>query len=261
MAPAPFINPALADLARREDTLIVFPHAQRTGGKTLRDEVLSAVYGADRVYSASRGTGTKAWKDVAKADLDGFRVYTGPSNFADLDKGRPTVFLGLVRHPLYRAISLYHYCRKGTWHKLHPIANRTTLEQFYAEASKINPPYFHNTQCLRMSGAADVRKVQKAVGRKYLGVGFTEEIGTFSGALGSVLGWPQIDVETAQTDDKRYAQQGSPEFRNRVLKESAEDLKMYEWLAAGAPAPVRRTFFSGLGAALTPGHKNVTLGK
>jgi len=30
-------NENLIDVARRDDTLIVFPHTQRTGGKTFRD--------------------------------------------------------------------------------------------------------------------------------------------------------------------------------------------------------------------------------
>ena len=256
MAPAPFINPALADLARREDTLIVFPHTQRTGGKALRDQVLCVVYGGDRVYSASRGTGTKAWQDVTKAELESFRVYTGPSNFADLNKGRPTVFVGLVRHPVYRAISYYHYCRKRAGHRLHEIANRTSLEEFYAEASKVSPSYMRNTQCLRMAGVADARKAQETVSEKYLGVGFTEDVGGFANALSGILGWRPIRIQTAQADDKRYAEEGTPQFRNRVMEESAEDLKLYEWLAAGAPPlPARRTLFSKIGAALSSGRK------
>jgi len=254
MAPAPFINPALADLARREDTLIVFPHTQRTGGKTLRDAVLCAVYGEGRVYSASLGTGPKAWKDVTKADLDGFRVYTGPSNFADLDKGRPTVFVGLVRHPLYRAISLYRYCRKRATHPLHELAQRCSLEQFFPEAMRANAPYFCNTQCLRLCGSPNAHRAQQTILQKYAGIGFTADIGAFATALGTELGWPRIVLSSLPAEEERYDRQVSAKLREIVLAENKEDLKIYDWMAAGQfELERRRGIFSHFRRGREPG--------
>jgi hypothetical protein len=251
MAPAPIINPALLEAARSQDSLIVFPHAQRTGGKALRDQVLCEAYGAECVYSASRGTGSKSWEEVTAAELAPFRVYTGPSNFADLDKGRPTVFLALLRHPLYRAVSLYHYCRKLTGHRLHDMAMRSTLEEFYPQASRTNPPYFRNTQCLRISGTTDARRAQETILGKYLGFGFSADVEGFGNALQGALGWDAALNCKPSRDEARYDDQITSKFRDQVLSESAEDLKLFEWAAAGAPALApRRSLFSALGSAL-----------
>jgi hypothetical protein len=250
MIPAPFINSALIDPALRDDSLIVFPHTQRTGGKALRDLVLCEVYGPDRVYSASRGTGDKTWQDVTGIDLAAFKVFTGPSNFADLEKGRPTVFISLVRHPLYRAVSIYHYCRKRAGHKLHEIANRCTLEDFYPEASRINPAYMRNTQCVRICGVPDAGIAREAVREKYLGLGFTADIGAFGSRLGEVLNWERRISVPLSPGDERYDAQITARFRDRVLDESRQDLKLYEWAAAGSPAPVRKSLLSSLSSAL-----------
>jgi hypothetical protein len=250
MPPAPFINTALVNRARSDDALIVFPHTQRTGGKALRDQVLCKVYGPERVYSGSRGTGDKTWQAVTGADLGAFKVFTGPSNFADLDKGRPTVFISLVRHPLYRAVSLYHYCRKRVGHKLHEIANRCTMEEFYPEASRVHPVYLRNTQCLRIAGKTNARKAQETILEKYLGVGFTGNVNEFGNALGAELGWPPLPSHPAQPDPERYDGEITPRFRDQVLSESAEDLKLYDWLAAGpSPLRTRKSLFSVLGFA------------
>jgi hypothetical protein len=256
MAPAPFINSALVDLARRDDVLIVFPHTQRTGGKALRDQVLCKVYGPERVYSGSRGTGDKTWQAATGADLAGFKVFTGPSNFADLDKGRPAVFISLVRHPLYRAVSVYHYCRKRAGHKLHQIANRCTLEEFYPEASRFHPVYLRNTQCLRIAGKTSARKAQETILERYLGVGFTDNVNAFGNALGAELGWPHFPPHPAPPDPERYDAEITPRFRDQVLAESAEDLKLYEWMAGGAPRlDTRKSLFSVLGSVLAGGRK------
>ncbi len=249
MNPAPFINRKLVDAARRDDALIVFPHAQRTGGKALRDQVLGAAYGAERIYSASRGTGAKNWQDVSAAELAPFRVFTGPSNFADLDKGRTNIFVGLLRHPLYRAVSLYFYCRKHAHHTLNEIATRCSLQDFYAEASRVQPAYFRNTQCLRLCGSANAEKARAVIAAKYLGIGFTADVDAFGNALGAVLGWPPVHLNPAPDDTARYDALVTPKFRDRVLRESGEDLALYEGMASGLwPGIPRRSPFPALAA-------------
>lgn len=238
MSPAPFINRKLVEIARREDSLIVFPHTQRTGGKTFRDKVLGKAYGADRIYSSSLGTGSKRWPEVTPADLTPFRVFTGASNYAELDKGRPCVFVGLMRHPLYRAVSLYFYCRQREGHRLHAIANRLSLEEFYPEASREYPIYLRNTQCLRICGKPDARRALRTIQARYVGVGFSSDIGGFAATLGDALDWPKMKLEPPPPDEERYGRLITPRFRTQVLEESAEDLKLYEQMSAAKSRPV-----------------------
>jgi hypothetical protein len=156
--------------------------------------------------------------------------------------------VAVVRHPLYRAVSLYHYCRKLTGHRLYELAMNTTLEEFYPQASRANPAYFRNTQCLRVGGCADARRAQETILERYLGYGFAQDVESFGRVLGEALDWPEIPRCKRALDESRYDIQITPRFRDQVLGESAEDLKLYEWAASGAPAlPKRKSFLSMFG--------------
>ena len=61
------------------------------------------------------------------------------------------------------------------------------------------------------------------------------------GALGALLGWPQMDVRDAEPDAERYESEITPSFRERVLADNAEDLVLYETMRSGPPytLPIR----------------------
>ncbi len=229
----PFINTGLIETARRDDVLVVFPHTQRTGGKVLRDKVLAAGFGRERIYSASLGTGTKKWTQVKPADLEGFRVFTANFDYRDLDKRRPCVFVGQLRDPIYRAVSLYFYCQRRDGHKLQKLALRTGLEEFYRTASRTLPRYFRNVQCTRLCGKPDAYEAAKTIAKRYLGIGFMRDVAAFGNALGEIFDWTSIPVKRADPDENRYDPLISDGFRELVLQDNTEDQKLYKWAMSG----------------------------
>ncbi len=230
-----FINDKLAARAKDETALIVHPHAQRTGGNTIRRLVLARVYGPDRVYSRMYKKNPVIWKDVTDAELAGIRAFADHFDFRENKVTRPLLPIAVLRHPLYRAVSLYHFVKRKKKHKDNTLAASNDLETFYALASEKNPRYYRNLQCRRICNVEDARVALETLDAKFLGVGFTENLHDFVGALGGLLGWPATDVRDAEPDAQRYESEVTPAFRERVLADNAEDLVLYETMRGGPP--------------------------
>ncbi len=230
-----FINPKLLAAARDREALIVHPHAQRTGGNTVRNHILSAALGKERVYCRTRNGAVK-WRTLTDRDVEGFKAVTDHFDFAPNAITRPLLPVAVLRHPLYRAVSLYHFVRRKAKHREHALAEETgDLEAFYRAASDANPRYYRNLQCRRLCGVDDARVALERIDKAYLGVGFTEDLDAFAGALGETLGWAAPAVRAAERDAERYDALIAPSFRDIVLKENAQDLALYETMRGGPP--------------------------
>jgi hypothetical protein len=229
-----YINERLFAPAARGDALFVHPHAQRTGGKTLRDRVLAAVFGAERVYGRFV-PGAKRWPRLAESDLEGFQAVSDHFDFRPRHFTRPCLPIALLRHPLHRAASLHGFVRKSEGHKLRALALNHDMEEFYRLGRDALPRYFRNLQCRTVCGIDDARVALDTILERYLSVGFTENIGAFANALGGALGWPKLDIPAMMPDAERYGGTITPGFRTMVLEDSAEDLALFEALANGPP--------------------------
>ena len=233
MTTTPFINETLRPLASRDDALIVYPHAQRTGGVTLRRRVLAQVYGEKQVYSPHYVQNAKDWDELSESDLDGYRAYVDIFNYSDKGFRRPCLFIASLRHPLYRAISIYFYVKRKEGHSQRDLANRTTMEEFYRQASDEKPKYHRNVQCMRICGRADAQYAHALIRKTYIGVGTVNAMADFVRALGAVFGWPDIPLKAVAPDAERYDQLVTPAYRDIVLDENQEDLKLFELLTSG----------------------------
>ncbi len=234
-SPYYYINERLLAPAARGEALFVHPHAQRTGGKTLRDRVLAAVFGVERVYGRFSVPAAKPWPRLAESDLEGFRAVSDHIDFRPRRFARPCLPIGLLRHPLYRAASIHGFVRKSEGHRLRALALNHDLEEFYRLGRDALPRYFRNLQCRSVCGIDDARIALDMILGDFLGVGFTEHIGAFANALGGALGWPALEISTPGPDAERYEGAITPQFRTMVLEDSAEDLALFEALANGPP--------------------------
>lgn len=228
-----FLNSILVPAARDTSALIVHPHTQRTGGNTIRRKVLESVYGRSRVYNDFNVGQAKKWPDLSDADLDGFRAFTGHFDFRDNGLKRPVFPIAVLRHPVYRAVSLYHFIRKKDTHRHHALALACGMEEFYRRASAETPSYFRELQCRRICSHPDARMALEFINTRYLGVAFTEHLDQFVSALGTALEWQKITVESMPPDAERYDAEVTPSFRALVLEQNAEDLALYEAVANG----------------------------
>lgn len=229
-----YINERLLAAADRGDALFVHPHAQRTGGKTLRDRVLAAAFGAERIYGRATVPGAKRWPQVKEHDLAGYRAISDHFEFRPRRFARPCLPVALLRHPLHRAASLHRFVRRSEGHALHALALDNDMEEFHRLGRDALPRYFRNLQCRSICGIDDAQLALDTILRHYLGVGFTEHIGQFANALGGALGWPAPDIRAMPPEAERHGSL-APGFRAMVLEDSAEDLLLFEAMAGGPP--------------------------
>jgi len=229
-------------LAQKPDALIVHPHCQRTGGGTLR-ETLSAVFGKERVYSRMFLANWKPWHALTDKDLFGYDAYTDLSNYRDLALTRPCLPIALLRHPLYRAVSLYDFVRQKQMHSCNQLAMRSNLEDFYRIASRRNPRYFRNVQTRRICGRASADLALNYIHTRYLAVGFTSNLGELVQELSCIFNWPELEIASKSPDQERYGSRITPTFRDMVLSQNEEDVLLFEALVNSVPdTPLNRSF-------------------
>ncbi|MBV9570494.1 MAG: sulfotransferase family 2 domain-containing protein [Alphaproteobacteria bacterium] len=228
-----FLNQQLVALASHPAALLVHPHAQRTGGGTLRNQVLAAGFGRARVYSRMFVTDWKPWATLTNEDLHGFRAYTDLFNYCDLPLARKCLPVALLRDPIHRAVSLYHFVRRKEAHDLHNLAMSTGLEEFYRAASGMNPRYFRNVQTSRICGKADARLALEYILTRYIAVGFTRDLNAFAETLSRLFNLSNVQVDQKASD--RHAAQITPKFRETVLSQNEEDLALFEVMSRGPP--------------------------
>ncbi len=227
----PFINDRIVGLANDANALIVFLHVQRTGGSALQRRVLAKALGRERIFMTRDHNG-KLWPDLTPADLEGMKAYAGIATFKPRDLGRPCLYISLLRHPLYRIVSLYFYIRSKEGHALRELANSLSLEEFYREASQKTPHYFRETQCRRIGGSPDASAALEAIHTHYLAIGFARNMVAFVDALAGIFHWDGVELKQRTADETRYDQLISDGFRNAVLEENKNDLQLYESMLA-----------------------------
>jgi hypothetical protein len=228
-----FINDRLIPVARQENVLVVHPHAQRTGGGAFRNRVLVPVFGEDRVYAKLFVPDGRRWSRLTDADLATYRAYTDLHNFTDIGLKRAYICVALLRDPLYRAFSLYQYAKGTPDHRHHALAARSDAEEFYRRASPRDPTWFRNVQCRRICGFGSARRALEFIQSRYIGVGFTDELGEFVHALCAAMAWPDIMLKSRGRDEARYGAEVSARFRAMVLADNREDQLLFEIMSSG----------------------------
>jgi hypothetical protein len=232
-----FLNEALLPLARDPETLLVFPHAQRTGGRTIRKQVWVPIFGEEAVYYfkylLKRGIEDKDWGELTDADLEGYRALTKIFNYSEIPLRRPYVFMAMVRHPVHRALSYYHYVRRRTQHPQCGLANQESPEGFIRKGSLIEPKYHSNVQCMRICGQPHARTALDVIRRRYAGVGLTHALPSFVEAFGGELGWPYVPLKPVEAEEERYKAEATAEYTKAVLAINSEDIVLYNAVAGG----------------------------
>jgi hypothetical protein len=86
---------------------------------------------------------------------------------------------------------------------------------------------------MRICAKPDAKKAHELIREKYLGVGSVNGLNDFVAALGGILGWPDLSLKAPAPDAERYDQLVTPAYRDMVLDQNREDLKLFEMLTAG----------------------------
>lgn len=233
-----FLNKAVIKRANDPNALFVFLHSQRTGGSNTQ-RWLRRLFGDDKVYSSQLVDDFVHWENLRDlAPLAGYRAFCGFSRYARPDAGgRPLVYISNVRHPFYRAVSIYGMSRHHTTHFLHPFAIAHSFEDFYRLGSAEKPGYFHNLACVRIGGAPDAEAAIETMRRDFALVASTNQLHEGTAALLGALGWDAKPMAAggAPRDEINYRRWDESPVRDEIMANNEEDLKLFAFVTANDP--------------------------
>jgi hypothetical protein len=224
--PVPVVEvPSKKDVVGRP---LVFFHAQRTAGTTIKSAFQNE-FGKDGCLYQRTSNEFCDWRRLDGVILNKYRIYAGHYNYASKDLAKEPLLFSIIRDPVDRAISLYHYLKNRPEHKLHELAVSKNILNFYVEAEKIAPNYVSNTQTLRVSGTLDFAVARRVVEDKYFFIApfdrLKEVFEVFSDYKILSAGSIPPKVKKKAFDSIYYDQ----EFRSYIEDLNSSDVRLYEY--------------------------------
>jgi hypothetical protein len=185
-------------------TTLIFLHVPKTGGQTL-DKILRRIYGKEGVYHAHGNPPDAAidgYRALPDKEKRSYRVISGHVAL-DMHEAVPDAwtYVALVREPIRRVVSTYHYIRRHDTHPLHAALTRPgmTLEkavesgidimmnngQTRALTYKLDPPYGSNDRTM-------LDAALHAIDTQFSVVGLTEQFDETLILLRKLFAWPMV---------------------------------------------------------------------
>jgi hypothetical protein len=129
--------------------LLIFLHLPKTAGSTL-DGILERQYGSNGVLALFDSFFGEELTTVPRSVLESTRVITGHLYFGVHDYvSRPSSYFTILRDPVDRVISHYHYVLCDPSHYLHPLAKESSLEEYVISCNRAEP---NNDQTRLLAG-------------------------------------------------------------------------------------------------------------
>jgi len=217
--------------------VVIFLHAPKTGGTTLV-RILERQYGSDSVlnlYDSSYGDELAAYPSE---EIDRIRAIVGHFYFGvHAFIPRPAVYVTLLRDPVDRVISHYHFVRRSPGHYLHTTANEFSLGEFVVACGADEP---NNDQTRLLAGryqaegtppnADDMLAAARRNLREHVAVvGMTEEFDRSLLLMRRTFGWGRPFYVRENVSKKPSRREViSPETRRVIENYNALDVDLYE---------------------------------
>lgn len=107
---------------------VYFLHVPRTMGTALKDQCIFPNYPTEQVVlDFSWGMALGRPRDTFK----GYKIICGHLGYnIESVLGYQPQVMTMLRHPIYRSVSMYAFCARVRWHYLHELAEKMTLIEF-----------------------------------------------------------------------------------------------------------------------------------
>jgi len=233
-------NPMRQPLAvKGSGSFLVFLHIPKTGGLTLY-WILNRQYKKHEIFtlnwSKNFDLALDDFTSLASEKQQQFKVLRGHMRFA-LHAHLPTTaqYVTILRHPVERIASYYHYVRQSPFHRFYHDAQQMPLEQFVANIPDWNLDNGH-TRCLSDIGhfelehcSAESLTSAKANLRKMTVVGLTERFDEMLILLKRQFSW-KWPVYFKQNASKRDGTHRaiSPAAFEMIAEKNALDMALYQ---------------------------------
>lgn len=227
-------NRQIFDRLQKPNSLLVFLHAQRTGGSDLQRWMQKTIPDQQTYTYRTRRDYVHWSKLTDYSVLDGVRLVGGFCDYKVSPKDRPAVFLSNVRHPFFRNVSLYEMSRRDHEHFLHGLASQVSFEEFYTRGSAERPEYFNDLCTRRIAGVPDFQQAIEVIASDFGLVSCTHELAGASATLAKVLGWGIEAMPSRQLDADRYSAFLNSPMRTTIMENNPQDMMLFEYVASSA---------------------------
>jgi hypothetical protein len=231
-----------------ERPVVIFLHIPKAAGLTLY-KILNREYGRRYIYTFPGG------RQRLQAAIDRFRTLPDSQRDRyDLLRGhfpfgahewinRPATYITLLREPVARVVSHYHYVKRTPQHALYPLVTEEKMTLTDYVSSGINYE-MDNGQTRQITGINDrvpfgcCSPELLSVARQLLDdhfsiVGLVEHFDETLLLLRQRLGWRRYPVYVRQnvTRKRPFTQELSPATRAIIEKHNRLDCELYEYAA------------------------------
>ena len=224
------------------DTLI-FLHLPRTGGTTLRD-ILSKQY-SEKVTFENR-TLIEMDDNFNKNTINeksGYRLIKGHVFFGVHEFiPQHCTYFSMMRDPIERTISTYHYIKNRPRHQFHELANKLSIGEFVksGEHRMVN-----NGQTRLIAGRHTALKIpfnemnsdhleqaKANIAKHFILVGLTERYNETLLMLKKLLKWktPTYSIANAVKRDDR-TKHIEPQLKELIIEYNQLDLQLYDYVS------------------------------
>lgn len=219
------IKPPKKEDASKEP--LVFFHAQRTAGTTIKSHFLKR-YGKNRcLYQRSKGF--DSWGDVSESAIKKSVIYAAHYNYSNrfFESVQPNYF-SIIRNPYERAISLYFYLKNRPEHKLHQLAINENIVDFYKKSIVLAPDYVSDTQTLRVCGEREFSVAKEVILAKYLFIAPFERLQEVFDVF-EYYDFAEKTDRPAPIKKKFFDYYSDEEFLRLVEDQNKNDILLYEF--------------------------------
>jgi hypothetical protein len=229
-----------------ERPVIIFLHVPKAAGLTLY-KIFDREYGRRYIYTFSGG------RQRLQSAIDQFRALPDSRrDHYDLLRGhfpfgahewinRPATYVTLLREPVARIISHYHYVKRTPQHALYRLVTEEKMTLTDYVSSGINYE-MDNGQTRQITGVQDrlpfgccppelLNEAQRYLHDFFSVVGLVERFDETLLLLRHYVGWRRYPVYVRQnvTQERPLAQELSPATRAIIEKHNSLDCELYEY--------------------------------
>lgn len=218
----------------RKAPVLVYSHIEKSAGTSMR-LLLWDNYGRENVFWY--GIDTPAGQPLNPAKLGKYAAIGGHFDFSEFDSVEyPTLRTAVVREPVARAASLFHYHAvveieelRKIWlqHGFDPSSMKNTLADCPRFVNAIS-----NAQCRRLSGERNYSAVKNKLSGMDCVLGAIDDLPDYTRYLGAHLGWRCVDMPSVNQGDKAVEEQLRRDKAVVGMIEglNIEDTKLYEFI-------------------------------
>jgi hypothetical protein len=211
------------------EELILLTHVPKTGGSSLRRSLAKLVGTNAR---AAKGSWWKP-KNLEEGETADTRLIAGHFKYGrHVHFKRTPLYLTVVRDPIKRFFSWYHYIQRLPNHPKHAVIGGRSMEDALALAIEHEYSCTNNDQCARLALEKSFKAAQSAVDSNYFIAASTEQLAGLNEAIWRAYA-PGSVVRELQHRKARPAHSPdelTPKLKRMLEATSPEDFLLHDYV-------------------------------